>query len=324
MDTQPLISIALCTYNGRRNLKPQLDSLLTQTYTQIEIVACDDASSDDTFEILTQYAQRDARLRCRRNPHNLGFSGNFEQAIRLCRGELIALCDQDDIWLPQKLEVLLEALNRREAVMVYCNSGLIDADGRAFGRRLDGSVARRDIDHPAPFVFDNPCSGHATLYRRAVVERALPFPEGTFHDWWLAFAAASLGPVAYVDECLVQHRRHQDSVTFCIDHAPADRRPGFRARELEVTEQRVAQFAAFASPWQDFFRQLLALWRARKNDILSLRLAAFMVRHRQRLFAFSSDGGALRLRLALKFVWGLSMKRWLEPHRYHIEDTTRD
>ena len=323
MDMQPLISIALCTYNGRRNLKPQLDSLLVQSYTRIEIIACDDASSDDTFEILTEYAQRDARLRCRRNPHNLGFRRNFEQAIRLCQGELIALRDQDDIWLPQKLEVLLEALNRRNAVMVYCNSELIDADGRAFGRRLDDSVARRDIDHPAPFVFDNPCSGHATLYRRAVVERALPFPEGAFHDWWLAFAAASGGLVAYVDQCLVQHRRHQDSVTFRIDHAPADSRPGFRARQLDVTELRVAQFAAFASPAQDFFRQLLGLWRARKNEIFSLRLAAFMVRHRQRLFAFNRDGGGLRLRLALKFAWGLRMKRWLEPHRYRIEDASR-
>ena len=98
--TMPLISVALTTFNGERFLRPQLDSLLAQDYRHFELVVVDDGSQDSSYSILQEYAARDSRLRCFRNERNLGFLQNFTKAFSLCEGELIAPCDQDDLWLP--------------------------------------------------------------------------------------------------------------------------------------------------------------------------------------------------------------------------------
>src|SRR5215468_9284257 len=93
---RPLVSIALCTYNGEKFLQKQLDSLLEQTYPNIEIIAVDDASTDNTWRILMNSAKRYSnKLKLYKNEKNLGYSLNFERAIKLCRGDFIALSDQD-------------------------------------------------------------------------------------------------------------------------------------------------------------------------------------------------------------------------------------
>ena len=311
---QPLISVALCAYNGERYLRPQLDSLLRQTYANIEIVAADDASTDGTAEILAEYMRRDPRLRYFRNTRNLGFRRNFSEALLYCRGALVALCDQDDVWSPDKLAVLAEALLREDAVLAFCNSELIDQDGRRLGPRIDAPVTPGCYADPVSYIYRHLCSGHAMLLRRSLLDRAQPLPDAVFHDWWLAFTAASTGKVVYVDRCLVQYRRHAGSVTFRIDHDPQDRTIGFRCRELREVEARLALFAAFPGREQAFFGRLLALWRRRDSAILSCRLALFMLWHRGRLFPF--EARRRRVRLALKHLWGLRLKRWMEPHRY--------
>jgi glycosyltransferase involved in cell wall biosynthesis len=97
----------MCTYNGSRHLKSQLDSISAQTRLPSELVICDDASSDDTVPIIEQFAASvPFRVRLDVNAQNLGSTKNFEKAIQKCKGDLIALSDQDDVWLPRKLEVL--------------------------------------------------------------------------------------------------------------------------------------------------------------------------------------------------------------------------
>jgi len=93
-----MVSIALATYNGERFLKEQLDSILEQSYTDIEIIACDDCSTDSTPQILEDYQKKDSRLKVYFNEKNLGFKKNFEKCISLCDGDYIALSDQDDVW----------------------------------------------------------------------------------------------------------------------------------------------------------------------------------------------------------------------------------
>ena len=101
----PLVSIALCTYNGAGFIAEQLDTLITQTYAPIEIIAVDDSSTDETFNILMAYAAKYSQIKIYKNENNIGFAANFERAATLCDGELIALCDQDDLWHPQKIEL---------------------------------------------------------------------------------------------------------------------------------------------------------------------------------------------------------------------------
>src|SRR5689334_22293429 len=100
-----MISVALCTYNGSRYLKEQLDSIASQTRRPDEVVIRDDVSADNTVKIAQQFAETvPFPVHIHRNPENLGSTRNFESAIEACRGEIIALSDQDDVWESQKLE----------------------------------------------------------------------------------------------------------------------------------------------------------------------------------------------------------------------------
>src|SRR5258708_1747298 len=125
MDSKSIkVSVALCTYNGARFLREQLESIAAQTHIPAELVACDDASTDDSFSILESFAKSAVfPVRLVRNEIRVGSTKNFEQAIGLCTGEIIALCDQDDVWLPEKLARIGEELARhRDAVMVFSDA----------------------------------------------------------------------------------------------------------------------------------------------------------------------------------------------------------
>ncbi|MFZ5657860.1 MAG: glycosyltransferase family 2 protein [Pseudomonadota bacterium] len=202
----PLVSIALSTYNGERHLRDQLDSVLAQAGVDFELVAVDDGSRDGTTAILNEYAARDGRLRWSRNPRNLGPTRSFERAIALCTGEFIAPCDQDDVWLPHKLQRLVEAIG--EADLAYADSAYVNAEGRSCGRRISDDTRMLEGCDPFAFLFANSVSGHAALVRRDCALRAMPYPAAGYHDWWLALSAAGGRGVRYVDEVLVQYRRH--------------------------------------------------------------------------------------------------------------------
>jgi len=118
-----LISFALATYNGSKYLKEQLDSFYNQTYKNFEVIVVDDVSTDDTVKILEQY-KRKYGLIYFVNSTNLGVTKNFEKAISMCSGEYIALADQDDIWLPKKLEILHK--NIGDSSLIYSNACIIN------------------------------------------------------------------------------------------------------------------------------------------------------------------------------------------------------
>ena len=206
MTPSPLISVALCTWNGAGHLREQLDSILGQRGVTLELVALDDASTDGTVAILQEYAARDPRVQIHRNAENLGHLRSFEACMRLCRGEFIAPADQDDIWDPDKLRILLDAIG--DADLAYCDSEYIDSDGRPIGRKVSDDLTMHQGRDPVRYLFQNTVSGHAALLRPAVLADALPFPAQLYHDWWLAIRAAAGHGVVYVDRPLVKFRRH--------------------------------------------------------------------------------------------------------------------
>lgn len=207
----PEVSVALCTWNGERFLAEQLDSVLAQEDVAFEVVALDDGSSDGTRALLERYATREPRLRWQANENNLGATASFERAMALCRAGLIAPCDQDDVWHPRKVARLVAAIG--DADLVYCDSSYIDAEGRTLDRRVSGDMAMLQGDRPASFLLANSVSGHASLVRRELFERARPFPQGAYHDWWLALCAAGRNGVRYLDEPLVDYRRHAATIS---------------------------------------------------------------------------------------------------------------
>lgn len=238
----PLVSVALSTYNGARFLREQIDSVLAQTGVDVELVAVDDGSSDETTAILQDYASRDPRVRWSPNPGNLGPTRSFERAMSLCSGEFVAPCDQDDVWAPDKLRILLDAIDGTD--LVYCDSAYVDAEGRDLGDVVSRSRPMLEGRRPAAFLFGNSVSGHACLVRRSLLDVARPFPAGTYHDWWLALCAAGRDGVRYVPHPLVKFRRH-DAAFSPMGREHAERQA--RRASSDWLEQRRVLTAAYAS-----------------------------------------------------------------------------
>jgi Glycosyl transferase family 2 len=325
-----LVSVALCTYNGGRFLGQQLQSILDQTYRNLEIVVVDDCSQDDSVAIATRFAAIDERIRVVRNSGNLGFKGNFEFALSLCSGELIAPCDQDDIWLPQKIAKLMTAIDGR--ALSYCDSALVDAQGGSTGVRMSSIVRMLSTDDPVPFAFGNCVSGHAMLFRRELLESALPVPVEFFHDWWIAAVAAGSGGIVFLPETLVLYRQHGGNVTDArlgemmqdagiraqSRDEPSRRPRGAGLQYFRETERRLAAIAGIPGPQQPFAAELHAAWRRREHQWFSPQLAALMLRHRPRLLRLANLSDRKARRYAKDLFLGLRMKRLTDAHAYSL------
>jgi glycosyltransferase involved in cell wall biosynthesis len=211
MENLPLISIALCTYNGEEFIREQMDSLLAQSYENFEIIIVDDCSTDQTLSIVNEYAATGNNIRIFRNEKNLGYNKNFEKAIKLCTGDFIAMCDQDDIWHPDKLKIQCEAIGNSD--LIYHDSEFIDSSGNKINFKMSDKFNFYKGSSPLPFLFMNCVSGHSILMKRTLLKDIFPFPEGFHYDQWIAFVAADKGSIDFVDRCLIQYRQHEKNST---------------------------------------------------------------------------------------------------------------
>jgi glycosyltransferase involved in cell wall biosynthesis len=202
---QPLISVALCTYNGEKYIAEQLDSIISQTYKNLEIIVVDDCSTDNTFEIVSAYAGRDSRIKCFENEVNLGFNKNFEKAVTLTTGDYTAISDQDDIWLPDKLQLLSDHI--KDNWLIFSNSDFINNTDRY--KLLNGF--KLPPDYKGILLF-NYVTGHTTLINREFLKSVLPFPDKGYYDWWMGFVASYHHKITFLDKVLTNHRVHADSV----------------------------------------------------------------------------------------------------------------
>lgn len=311
---KPLISVALCTYNGEAYLAEQLDSVLAQDWPNLEIVVVDDGSSDRTPEILRRYEARDPRIQLHFNEANLGFLANFEKAFALTRGDFIAPCDQDDWWNPAKLTALYEVLGGRG--LAFCDSLFMDRNGESLGTRVSDVVNMYAGDDPAAFVFGNCISGHAALVRRSVVARAMPFPRGHFHDWWLAFVAASTEGLVYLPEALVRYRQHPSAQTNLAERKPRARTARSRLAAIRARQDWVDVLASFAGHHQPYFAQLSQAHGAWQSSWVCPRLAALLLQRRRSLFFINHTAAVTRWWCGFRFVVGLRAKQRLFPSHY--------
>lgn len=223
-----LVSVAMTTYNGATYLRQQLDSIFNQTYPNIEVVVSDDCSSDGTVGILEEYGD----LKVTVNDENLGFVKNFEKALSACCGDYVALADQDDLWRPEKIEVLVEKIG--DCSLICSDADLIDGKGAQFGPSfMELSGFRAESGRPfESLLFNNFVTGCTTLCTRELVEKALPFPEHLlYHDWWLGLLATRMGGIEYLPDRLIQYRQHS------LNRIGAERKPSLLGKLKEVKEK---------------------------------------------------------------------------------------
>lgn len=211
------VSVALCTYNGERYLQQQLDSIARQTYQVDELVVCDDVSTDGTEEIIKRFSARVSfPVRFFTNERTLGSTANFERAIWQCRGDVIALCDQDDIWAPSKIEEQVSCISG--AGGVFCDGELIRAGGTplnqslwnsfGFNRSMRGSV---DNGNPlAALARGNFVTGATLMFKADLRARFSPIPEEWVHDAWIAWMLCLHSSIAMVTSRLISYRIHAE------------------------------------------------------------------------------------------------------------------
>lgn len=213
-----LVSIVMATYNGAIYLRQQLDSILEQSYQHFELIVVDDASTDETLSILNEYSALDERIHVFPAEKNLGVVKNFERGLMLARGEYIALSDQDDVFRPDKINLMvnaLEAYPKRD--LVISDLSLIDADGNRIALSM-WRYAKLKPRQGKPFrrlLYGNFATGCAMMFRRRLLEHAIPFPADCLvHDWWLAVVASSSrgGGLCLVKEPLTAYRQHRSNV----------------------------------------------------------------------------------------------------------------
>ena len=209
----PLVSIALCTYNGEAFLERQLETLVNQTYRNVEIVISDDNSTDETLLIIQKFSDEYSFINLFKTDINLGFVKNFEKAIMHCSGDFICLCDQDDVWNLSKVERLMNDIG--SCNLIYHNSNFIDENDNVIGNDTMATKYNMFSGHsPLPFLLSNCISGHAIMFKRSLVPFIIPFDEAFYHDWWIAYVAFNLKEnVVYFDEVLVSYRQHGESIT---------------------------------------------------------------------------------------------------------------
>lgn len=213
------ISVAMATYNGEKYIREQIDSILNQTVQDFEIVVCDDCSSDGTWSILEDYSNHDNRVKAFRNGDNLGFKKNFEKTITLCQGDYVALCDQDDIWTTDHLEVLLNVM--KDGVQISCGRPLfVDENNKELPKKYDyfrmvrAPISNEDTARHI-FLGKSTYQGASMLIRRSFFDVALPIPDGVnYHDTWFAALAAVMNGFIYVDKYIMRYRRISNSVTY--------------------------------------------------------------------------------------------------------------
>ena len=229
--TTPLIAVCMATHEPDRTLlERQVESLRAQHHTRFVCLVCDDASSTAALDAIHHICAGDDRFVVCENGERLGFYRNFERALRLVRedAEYVALCDQDDVWLPAKLTTLLDALHDSDALLAYGDMTIETADGR----RLADSYwtdRRNNSSRLGSLLLVNTVSGAASLFRRRLLDDALPFPRvraSAYHDHWLACTALALGDIDFVDRPLQAYVQHAGNIVGRRRDASGDLRGG--------------------------------------------------------------------------------------------------
>jgi glycosyltransferase involved in cell wall biosynthesis len=212
------ISVALCTYNGSAHLEEQLFSIARQTRKPDEVVVSDDGSQDRTLAIVAEVAQATGLPVSILAPGSRrGVTANFARALNATTGDLVALCDQDDVWHESHLADLAARLEEDESLLlVHSDARMVEANGSPSGATLFAAlrVRRRELRMiRAGHAFDvfirrNLVTGATTMLRRSLVTRAAPFPSSWVHDEWLGIVAATRDGVDVIDRPLTDYRQH--------------------------------------------------------------------------------------------------------------------
>lgn len=248
--TLPSISVAMAAYNGSVFLGEQLASIAAQVYPPLELVVCDDGSTDTTVDVIERFAstsQLDVRLY--RNPQRLGPCKNFMQAARSCRGDLIAFSDQDDVWRADKLAICAAEFAADPQVVMVMHSGTVSGTHTRGRPGRYPAYRRRVVASPASLPLNLSFPGFAQVFRRdllvcldysdELLDEAFGYKHPQ-HDGWIGIIAAAFGKVVLLPEDLVAYRQHEANL--------------WGAPNVAGARERIAASSAWRGKQEDLLR----------------------------------------------------------------------
>ncbi len=228
----PMVSVLMPTYNRAEYLEEAVQSVLGQSFRDLELIVIDDGSTDGTGELLRRLS--DARLRVIRQAH-AGLVAALNAGLAAARGQYVARNDSDDAWLPELLAVLVPALAARDEVgFAYGRSAGMRSDGSPSPGAWRGSAMRYPADPFRSLLYADYTATAATLYRRACIDRIGGYDAGVelSEDWDLALQVARESPVVFVDRVLARFRQHASNAT-ALDSPHLATRMAVRRRVLD-------------------------------------------------------------------------------------------
>jgi len=222
------VSVAMATYNGERHIRRQLDSLAAQSHVPAQLVISDDNSEDKTVDAIKAFAETVSfPVEISRNETRLGYRANFMRAASLCRSELIAFCDQDDYWYPDKIAASVKPFDDPDVLLAYHNADVVSAEGKQI-ETLANFGALQSLLMPmstGPWQF---ALGFTEVLRRSLLRFSDLWPNSCdaveagkpmAHDQWFFFLASVFGKIAYLDKPLVAYVQHATN-TYGFWHDP--------------------------------------------------------------------------------------------------------
>jgi glycosyltransferase involved in cell wall biosynthesis len=285
---QPLVSVVMCTFNGEKYLRPQLDSILSQTYRNLEVIISDDASTDGTVPVLKEYSQKDPRVRILLNPENLGYNINFEKAFPYARAEYIAISDQDDIWDSDKIEIMMKQWLPGSLFMYSLSGNFYNDDLNS--RKPAPPVRYGTITQPHQLVFSSPVHGHACMFKKGLLQHCTPFPDNVYYDWWMSMQAVRLAPIGCVPQTITWHRMHGRNISRTIVSLEDKTERNRQLRKQFITAIQTYYFPISAVTADDqFLLTFTEILKGMDGKKFSFSMFRFILQNRKKVFHYKKN-----------------------------------
>lgn len=203
-----MISVCMATFNGEKYIKEQIDSILIQLKEEDELIISDDGSTDKTLEIINEL--NDSRIKTLKNEGKHGYTHNFENALKQTQGDYIFFSDQDDVWLPNKVEIILSYLKNDCYVIsdAYITNEKLEIQDKLSSWR---SYKKGYFNNLYKSIY----AGCTCAFTKRIKDYCLPFPKTSFiqHDTWIGLLCELKFKVIYIDEPLIYYRRHDKNTS---------------------------------------------------------------------------------------------------------------
>ena len=308
------ISVAVCTYNGEKYISGQIRSILKQTMEVDEIIICDDNSTDKTKEILTEFAAENLYIKLVFNKENLGFVKNFEKAISQCSGDIIFLSDQDDIWVENKIEIMMRTFDENPKYSyIFSDANVVDETGKNLGYSLWESVnfnkkkqkkfqtgKQKEI-----LIYGNYITGATLAFRSEIKKFIIPFSINFFHDHWIGLLISFIDSSGlFLNEKLINYRIHSNQVI----SIPNDDRFTQKMQEIKnISGGHLSNFENRIKQLNDIKSRLVGLHKLTIENKLLIKELIYYFASRNRMYT-------MKKKERLKLIWELFTKRYYRKY----------